>query len=166
MAILTVLEWPDQRLRIKAKPVDNVDSVTQKELLDMIETMRDQHGGGLAANQVGINKRMFVMLDENDPSGAKCFVNPEIVAHSGELYEEEGCLSFPGVSALVKRYAKITVKALDFNGQAFEVSYEDDYECRCVQHETDHLNGIVYVDYLSPLKRDMLEKKLKKRRAM
>lgn len=162
MTILTVLEYPDPSLRIKTKPVAQVDAETQQQLRDMVETMYADHGGGLAANQVGINKRMFVMDSSENHDSPLYFVNPEIIETSGELLEEEGCLSFPGVSALVKRFNKVKVRALDLNGQLFEVEYEGNYNARCVQHETDHLNGVVFIDHLSTLKRSILEKKLKK----
>ena len=166
MAVLTVLEFPDPRLKLTAKPVLAVDAETQQQLTDMLETMYQDHGGGLAATQVAINKRMFVMDDSADHSHPLYFINPEILEKEGELFEEEGCLSFPGVSAKVQRYRRVRVKALDFHGAPLDIVYDGDYCSRCVQHEIDHLNGVVYFDHLSPLKRQMLEKKLKKSKAM
>ncbi len=156
MAIRPVLEYPDARLRVKTAPVQVMDAQTQQELKDMIETMYHDHGGGLAANQVGLFKRMFVMDDSPEHNHPLCFVNPEIVEREGELVEEEGCLSFPGIVVKVKRSHRIKVRALDFNGQPFEVEYDGNYACRCVQHELDHLNGVVFLDYVSPLKRSIL----------
>ena len=165
MAILTVLEYPDPRLRNKAKPVQAVDAQTQQQLKDMIETMYHDHGGGLAAIQVAIDKRMFVMDASPEHNQPQCFVNPEIIERDGEIIEEEGCLSFPGVTAKVKRARRVKVRALDIQGKAFEVEYDGTYEARCVQHEIDHLDGIVYFDRLSELKRAMMEKKYKKAKA-
>ncbi len=165
MSILTVLEYPDPRLKIKAKPVATVDKATQQQLKDMIETMYHDHGGGLAATQVAIEKRMFVMDASPEHNQPQCFVNPEIIEREGEIIEEEGCLSFPGVTATVKRSRRIKVKALNIEGKPFEVEYDGDYSARCVQHEIDHLDGIVYFDHLSPLKRKMVEKKFKKYKA-
>jgi peptide deformylase len=165
MTILTVLEYPDPRLKIKAKPVSTVDAETQQQLKDMIETMYHDHGGGLAATQVAIEKRMFVMDASSAHNNPQCFINPEIIERDGEIIEEEGCLSFPGVVATVKRARHIKVRALDFDGKPFEAVYDGDYSARCVQHEIDHLDGIVYFDRLSPLKRKMVEKKFKKYKA-
>ncbi len=162
MAVLEVIEYPDPRLKIVAKPVAQVDAAVQKILDDMLETMYHDQGGGLAATQAGIDQRIFVMDASADRSVVMYFINPEIVESSGEIIEKEGCLSFPGVSAKVKRAAYVKVKALDYKGHPFEVTYENNYETRCVQHELDHLNGVTFFDHLKPLKRQMLEKKLAK----
>ncbi len=162
MAILEIVEYPDPRLKIVAKPVEQVDAALQQILDDMLETMYHDHGGGLAATQVAIDKRIFVMDASADRSAVRFFINPEIVEQSGEIEEVEGCLSFPGVSAKIKRSAYVKMRALDYDGKPFEVEYENNYEARCVQHELDHLNGITFFDHLKPLKRQMLEKKLAK----
>lgn len=162
MAILDVIEYPDPRLKIVAKPVEQVDKGIKKLMDDMLETMYHDQGGGLAATQIAVDKRIFVMDASANRSAVMFFINPEIVEQSGQIEEVEGCLSFPGVSAKIKRAAYIKMRALDYNGQPFEVEYENNYEARCVQHELDHLNGITFFDHLKPLKRQMLEKKLAK----
>ena len=170
MSVLTILEYPHPVLSQKTEPVTEFNDELQTIIDDMIDTMYHDQGGGLAANQVGIQKRLFVMDASSDRSQLMVFINPEIIERDGEVNVEEGCLSFPGVSAKVKRARYIKVRAQDREGKTFECEFDDGcYEARCVQHESDHLEGVTFFDYLKPLKRQMMEKKLakaKKARAM
>ncbi len=161
MASLFVLVYPDDRLRIKAEPVLQFNAQLKQEIKDLFETMYEDHGVGLAATQVNIHKRMFVMDCSENKSTPLCFINPEIIYSEGEALSEEGCLSFPGVYANVSRTAKIRVKYLNELGEAQERAFEN-LESMCVQHEIDHLNGITFIDHLSNLKRVRLLKKLQK----
>ncbi len=163
MALLPVLQHPDPRLRIKARPVAEVTDQLRAQIDDMIETMHEQQGAGLAATQVGIDARVFIMEHQGD---VLTFINPELMAVEGHMISTEGCLSFPGVYVKVKRAAKVIIKALDYQGQPFTMTYEDDggFEVYCVQHEIDHLNGVTFFDHLSRLKRNLAEKKLAKYR--
>lgn len=163
MALLKVLKYPDPFLRTNAKPVEKVDESVQKELDDMMETMYEDNGVGLAATQVGIDRRMFVMDCSDTRNKPLYLINPEIIEAEDEIDSEEGCLSFPGVYAVVKRKRKITVKFLDRDGNEQSETLVG-LDSRCVQHEIDHLDGKVFVDYLTPLKRKMLEKKMMKQR--
>ncbi|MCF6775886.1 peptide deformylase [Thiotrichales bacterium 19X7-9] len=162
MALLEVLKYPNPFLK---KKVDNVN-IEQIESLsetikNMFETMYHTRGIGLAATQVGINARIFVMDLSEDRSKGMCFINPEIIESHGSTLFEEGCLSFPGVFVKVNRAEKIKVKAYDETGKSFELE-ADGLKGICIQHETDHLNGITFFDHLSPLKRKMAEKKFSK----
>ena len=159
MALLKVLKYPDPRLRIKAKEVEQVTPEVQKHVSDMIETMYHDQGGGLAAIQVNIPLRIFTMDFSRDKSNPQVFINPIILEREGKIKEIEGCLSFPGVEVLVERSKRIKVQAMNEHGEVFEREYIDDYPCRCVQHEIDHLDGITFFDRLSSLKRQMIEKK-------
>ncbi len=153
----------DPVLREKTLPVKEIDGQLQQLIDDMAETMYEAKGLGLAANQVGEKLRLFV-LDLKQREGSPellVFINPEIVATEGEIYEEEGCLSIPGYSAKVKRRAKVLVRALDREGKPFEMELEG-LGARAVQHELDHLEGILYVDYLSPLKKSLFKRWWKK----
>lgn len=161
MAVLTVLRFPDKRLRTVAEPVTEVTSETQKIIDDMLETMYDEKGVGLAATQVDIHQRIVVMDCSEDQDTPIIMVNPEIIAREGSMMNEEGCLSVPGVYASVERAEKVTVRALDRDGKEFEFDAEE-LLAICVQHELDHLLGKVFVDYLSPLKRNRITKKLEK----
>ncbi|MCG7532954.1 peptide deformylase [Psychrobium sp. MM17-31] len=161
MAVLTVLRFPDKRLRTVAEPVAEVTSETQKIIDDMLETMYDEKGVGLAATQVDIHQRIVVMDCSEDQDTPIIMVNPEIIAREGSMMNEEGCLSVPGVYASVERAEKVTVRALDRDGKEFEFDAEE-LLAICVQHELDHLLGKVFVDYLSPLKRNRITKKLEK----
>ncbi|WP_251358446.1 peptide deformylase [Kangiella sp. TOML190] len=168
MAILEILEYPDPRLRTKAKEITEADftPALQTQIDNMFETMYEAPGIGLAATQVDFHKRLFVIDVSEDKSEPLVFINPEIVEKRGQEVMEEGCLSFPGVYAKVERANEIVVKALDRNGEAFELD-TGDLLAVCIQHELDHINGKVFVDYLSPLKqrriRAMLEKQQKKK---
>lgn len=161
MALLKVLKHPDPFLKQETAVVESIDDVIRKEIEDMFETMYEDNGVGLAANQVGLNRRMFMMDCTENRSEPMVFINPEITETEGEIDSEEGCLSFPGIYITVKRARKITVKALDKEGNEFTETLVG-LPSRCVQHEIDHLDGKTFVDNLTPLKRKMLEKKMLK----
>jgi len=161
MSRLTILEFPDPRLRRVAKPVDAVTETERQLAADMLETMYESKGIGLAATQVNQGVRVVVMDLSEDRSDPKVFINPEIIERQGSQKCEEGCLSVPGVYAEVKRAENVKVRALDADGEPFELD-ADGLLAVCIQHEIDHLDGKVFVDYLSPLKRRMLEKRLRK----
>ncbi|EGQ7654799.1 peptide deformylase [Vibrio parahaemolyticus] len=161
MSVLQVLTFPDDRLRTVAKPVDAVTPEIQKIVDDMIETMYDEEGIGLAATQVDIHKRIVVIDISETRDEPMVLINPEILEKRGEDGIEEGCLSVPGARALVPRAAEVTVKALDRDGKEFTFE-ADDLLAICVQHELDHLQGKLFVDYLSPLKRKRIQDKLAK----
>ncbi len=163
MALLHVLQFPDPLLRKKARSVVNVDDNVRKIVDDMFETMYEQVGVGLAAIQVNIQQRIIVMDVSENRSQPYCFINPEIIIREGVQYETEGCLSFPGVFDKVERAAKIRVKALDKEGKSFELDAEDILSI-CIQHEIDHLDGILFVDHLSRVKQERARKKLEKMR--
>lgn len=162
MAILTVLRFPDEKLRTKAVPVTEVNDEIRTIVSDMFETMYAEKGVGLAATQVNIHQRIVVIDVSEDKSEAFTLINPEIIAKSDEtVINEEGCLSVPGSYAKVDRHTKVTVKALDVNGNEFTLDGEELLSV-CIQHELDHLAGILFVDYLSPLKRQRIKTKLEK----
>ncbi|MBN8716140.1 MAG: peptide deformylase [Stenotrophomonas sp.] len=164
MALLTILEFPDPRLRTKAAEVDPADLATPafQTLIDaMFESMYAAPGIGLAASQVDVHKRFMVIDVTDDRSRPLVFVNPRITAREGEQVYQEGCLSVPGIFADVTRSDTITVEALDRHGQPFSLQ-ADGVLAVCIQHEMDHLEGKLFVDYLSPLKREMVRKKLLK----
>lgn len=161
MAIRKILYLPDARLRQIAKPVVNFDESLQELINDMFDTMYAARGVGLAAPQIGVSLRLSVIDIVGDKSNQLVIINPEIIASSGEKQYEEGCLSVPGAYDTVVRAQKVTVKALDRAGTPFEVSGEDLF-AECLQHEIDHLNGRLFVDLLSPLKRSLARKKLDK----
>jgi peptide deformylase len=162
---LEILKYPHPTLKKVAEPVkhEEITDELRATFAEMADLMNDARGVGLAAVQVGILKRFFIMISdlESDEPKVVVAINPEIVEKSGEINDEEGCLSFPDVSANVKRAEKVKMKALNENGEEFEMEQEG-YMARCIQHEIDHLNGITYFDHLSPLKRKMIEKKYKK----
>lgn len=161
MAILNILHYPDPRLREKALPVEKVDSATKQFVSDMFETMYDAPGIGLAATQANVQKRIIVIDVSEDKSQPLCFINPVIIESDGEEIMEEGCLSVPGIYEKVKRAEHIKVRALDRNGVEFEMEAEGILST-CIQHEMDHLEGKLFVDYLSELKRQRIRKKLEK----
>lgn len=163
MALLHVLQYPDPLLRNKAFPVQDVNASTQKIVEDMFETMYEQRGVGLAAIQVNILQRIIVMDMSEEQNQPICLINPEIVRSEGVQYEFEGCLSFPGVFDKVERAQKIHVKALNKDGALFELD-ADGILSICIQHEMDHLEGILFVDHLSRLKQERARKKLEKMR--
>jgi len=163
MAKLEILEFPDARLRTVAKPVEQVDDALRRLIDDMVETMYDAQGIGLAATQVNVHRRLLVLDVSEKQDTPRVYINPEILARDGSESCEEGCLSVPGIYAEVSRAAMIRVAALDRNGDRFEEDL-DGIHAVCLQHEMDHLEGKLFVDYLSPLKRRMVTKKLEKQR--
>ncbi len=174
MTILTILRYPDERLHRVATPVSNVDDRIRRLIDDMFETMHDSDGIGLAATQVDVHERLIVMdvtepRDEGDDKDAQpkrhplVLINPTLIAQSDELVmAEEGCLSVPTIYDKVQRHARVTVRALDRNGQSFDLDAEG-LLAICIQHEMDHLLGKVFVEYLSPLKRDRIKTKMLKK---
>lgn len=163
MAILQILQYPDERLHTVAKKVAEIDEKTRKLVRDMAETMYAAPGVGLAATQVDVHERIIVLDISETHDDLMVLINPEIVSASGEQLGEEGCLSVPGIYETVCRSNNITVKALDEMGQPFTVEAEG-FLAVCIQHEMDHLQGKVFVEYLSQLKQTRLRAKLKKRR--
>jgi len=162
MTILTVLHFPDPRLRTKAQPLTDITNATAIIIDDMLVTMYQEKGVGLAATQVDIHQRIVVMDTSENNDQPLVFINPEIIATSDEIsINEEGCLSVPGTYAKVDRHNTCTVKALDRHGKEFTLNVTE-LQSICIQHEIDHLNGILFVDYLSPLKRQRIQKKLEK----
>ncbi len=161
MAILEVLKFPDNRLRTVAKQVDKIDKDIKQLVDDMFDTMRDEKGIGLAATQVDAHVRVVVMDVSEDQNEPRVFINPEITHMEGKKISEEGCLSVPNNYAKVERAEKITVKALDKDGKEFTLDAEG-LLAVCIQHELDHLKGKLFVDYLSPLKRQRIKTKLEK----
>jgi peptide deformylase len=161
MAILSILEFPDERLRKKALPVAEVDESIRQLVDDLFETMYAAPGVGLAATQVNIQKRVLVLDTSDQKNEPYCFINPEILQRTGRGEGEEGCLSVPGIFEKVSRSEKIVVKALNREGECFEMEAEG-LLAVCIQHEIDHLEGKLFVDYLSPLKRQLLRGRLKK----
>ena len=165
MARLNILEYPHPRLRIKAAPVTVVDEQIVQLVDDMFETMRDAQGIGLAASQVDVQKRIIVMDISEQRDEPRVYINPEIeILEPDTTPYEEGCLSVPGFYEAVDRPVHVMIRALDRQGNAFEEEAKG-LLAVCIQHEIDHLEGKLFVDYLSPLKRDRIRKKLKKQRA-
>jgi peptide deformylase len=164
MAKLTILEFPDPRLRTRAAPVAAVDDGIRQLIDDMLETMYAAPGVGLAATQVDVHKRVLVVDVTQEQNRPLAFVNPEIIEREGSTEAEEGCLSVPGIfDKLSTRSERIVVRALDRRGQPFEIE-ADGLLAICIQHEMDHLEGKLFVDYLSELKRTRIRKKLEKER--
>ena len=162
MARLDILEFPDPRLRTVAKPVAEVDDTTRHIIEDMFETMYDAKGIGLAATQVNIHQRIIVIDVSEDRDEPLVFINPEITVLDEEPDSyDEGCLSVPGFYESVERPKRVRVEALDKQGQAFTLEPEGVLAV-CIQHELDHLNGKLFVDYISPMKRNRIRKKLEK----
>lgn len=161
MAVLDVLRFPDERLRTVAKPVENFDDQLQTTIDDMFETMAAEKGIGLAATQVDIHQRLVVMDVSEERDQPLVFINPKIVESSGSQTGDEGCLSVPQQYAKVDRAANVRVEALDRNGEPFTLE-ADELLAVCIQHEIDHLDGKLFVDYLSPLKRNRIRQKLEK----
>jgi peptide deformylase len=161
MAILDILHFPDPRLRDVAKPVTHVDASVCQLIDNMFETMYSAPGIGLAATQVNVNKRVVVIDVSEDKGQPLCLINPEILELSGTEEMEEGCLSVPGVYETVQRADQVRARALDRNGKPFELE-AGGLLAVCIQHEIDHLDGKLFVDYLSQLKRTRIRKKLEK----
>lgn len=161
MAIRNILVFPHPNLRKVATAVEDFDDSLRLLVSDMFETMYEAPGIGLAATQIDVHKRVLVVDVSENKDRPLVFINPEIVSQEGEEEHEEGCLSVPGFYELVKRPEKVKVKAMNEHGEAFEMD-ADGLLAVCIQHEIDHLNGKVFVDYISGLKRDRIKKKLEK----
>jgi peptide deformylase len=162
MAILNILEFPDPRLRTIAKPVTVFDDALRRLIDDMFETMYDAPGIGLAASQVNVHQRLVVIDVSEEKTEPLVLINPQFTLLTNELEEyQEGCLSVPGFYEVVQRPQRVQVNALDRFGEPFEMLCEG-LLAVCIQHECDHLNGKLFVDYLSTLKRDRIKKKLEK----
>lgn len=161
MPLLKVLTYPNPKLREVAQLVTHFDETLHQLLKDLFETMYEEEGLGLAATQVGIPLRILVMDDGREHKNPKCFINPEIIAKEGEVDAEEGCLSLPGITVKVKRSKKVTVRYQDEFGKDHTLE-ADGIIAHCLQHEIDHLNGILSIDHVSKLKQMMLIKKMKK----
>lgn len=161
MSVLTVLHFPDPRLRKLARPVDVIDDRVRTLARDMLETMYAEKGIGLAATQVDVQLRIVVMDLSETRDQPRVFINPEILTRDGTGLGQEGCLSVPGFYENVERAERVTFRYLDLDGNAVE-SGADGLLAICLQHEIDHLNGKLFIDYLSPLKRQRLRKKIEK----
>lgn len=159
--LLPILHYPDKRLRTVAKTVETVDDSTRALVKDMFETMYDAPGIGLAATQINHHQRIIVIDISEDKSQPVCLINPEIVEKDGEIDWDEGCLSVPNYYDCVKRANQIKVSALNEQGERFELEATE-LLAVCIQHEIDHLDGILFVDHLSKLKQRRLKEKLKK----
>jgi peptide deformylase len=165
MTRLTILEFPDPRLRTRAAPVGAVDGSLRELIDDMLETMYAAKGIGLAATQVNVHKRVLVTDVSEGRNAPRAFVNPEILSREGTETSQEGCLSVPGYYDDVERAARVRVRAQDRDGKSFEEDL-DGLLAICVQHEIDHLDGKLFVDYLSEMKRQRVRKKLEKERRL
>jgi len=165
MAIRNILHFPDPRLRKIAEPVTEVNAEIRQLVNDMAETMYDAPGIGLAATQIDVHKRVITIDISPDRSDLLVLINPEILTGDGKQVMEEGCLSVPGIYEKVTRFEKIRIRALDRHGKAFELD-ADELLAVCIQHEIDHLDGKVFVDYLSPLKQQRIDKKLQKQQRL
>ena len=162
MAVLSILKFPDPRLHKIAQPVDTFDEALQSTVNDMFETMYEAKGVGLAATQVDIHRRIIVVDTSEERNQPQVFINPEIIAQSAEQKEwEEGCLSVPEIYETVTRPDRVRVRAQDAKGEFFEIDC-DELLAVCIQHEIDHLNGKVFVQYLSNLKLNRIKNKIKK----
>lgn len=163
-----VLIWPDPRLREKAKEVKKFDAALLSLVDDLFETLHSAKGIGLAATQIGVNKRVFVIdassKQDSDGTGPRVFVNPVFLLKEGNVLFDEACLSVPGESGEVQRFEKVIVQAFDQHGEQFQMEAQD-LLAIALQHETDHLDGVLYVDHLSPLKREMIKKRMKRLKA-
>lgn len=165
MAVRTILHYPDPRLRQKTQVVTEVTPAIRQLVQDMAETMYAAPGVGLAAPQIGEPYRIFVIdvASDDEPSQLRTFINPEILERQGEVTWEEGCLSFPGVTEEIDRAAKVRVRALDENGQPFEIEAEGDLLAIAIQHEFDHLEGVLMIDRLGMLKKRLVDRKMRRR---
>jgi len=163
MAILKILQYPDDRLHTIAKKVEHIDKATRRLIQDMAETMYAAPGIGLAATQVDVHEQIIVVDVSEKRDRLITLINPEILASEGEEENEEGCLSLPGIYEKVRRPEKVTIRALNERGESFTLE-ADGLLAICIQHEMDHLNGKVFVEYLSQLKQVRIRAKLKKRR--
>src|SRR3982074_966699 len=162
MAILEILQYPDNRLNTPAQRVEKIDAATKKLVDDLAQTMYAAPGVGLAATQLDVHKQIIVIDVSEDRSDLRVFVNPEITRREGVAVNQEGCLSVPGIYDNVERAESITVTALDRNGARFTLNASG-LLATCIQHELDHLQGKIFIDYLSDLKQNRVRAKLKKR---
>jgi peptide deformylase len=162
MALLSILHFPDPRLATRAQPVERVDDEVRRLVADMFETMYAAPGIGLAATQVNVHRRVVVIDISEHKNEPRVFINPEILSRDGVEEMEEGCLSVPGIYEKVQRAERVKVRALDGDGNPFELE-TDGLLAVCIQHEIDHLEGKLFVDYLSQMKRQRIRKKLEKR---
>ena len=162
MAILEILQYPDPRLNTRAQRVEKLDAATRKLIDDMAQTMYAAPGVGLAATQVDVHKQILVIDVSEDHGDLRVFVNPEITRREGVAVNQEGCLSVPGIYDNVERAESVTVTALDRNGARFTLNASGTL-ATCIQHEMDHLQGKIFIDYLSELKQNRVRAKLKKR---
>lgn len=165
MALLEILQYPDPRLRTKAQAITQpIDAAFRKMIDDMYETMYHHHGLGLAATQVNIHQRFFTMDLSEKHNQPVCVINPEIISQEGMQYDYHGCLSVgAGVSDKIERAAKLRLRGMDLDGKIFEWDMEE-VGAICVQHEIDHLNGILFIDHLSRMKQERIRKKIEKHR--
>ena len=165
MTLLTILEYPDPRLRTIAQPVDVVNHDLRTLIDDMLETMYASNGVGLAATQVNVHRRLLVADVSEERDQPRVFVNPEVIEREEVGVSQEGCLSVPGIYEDVQRAQRVRVRALGRDGQTFELE-EEGLLAVCIQHEIDHLDGKLFVDYLSELKRQRIRKKLEKEKRL
>ena len=163
MALLPILEFPDTRLRTRAKPVETFDAALQSLLSDMFETMYAAPGVGLAGTQVNVHRHIFVMDTSAEKNNPQVYINTEVLELDEEHVAEEGCLSVPAIFEPVRRATRVRVRAQDATGQVFERELTG-LAAVCVQHEMDHLSGKLFVDYLTSLKRERIRRKLEKER--
>ena len=163
MALRTILEFPDPRLRTRAAPVTRFDAALGQLIDDLFQTMYAAPGIGLAATQVDVHQRVIVIDVSKDHKEPVALINPQIISREGEASTEEGCLSVPGIFDEVKRAAKVRVRSHDRKGRQHERDYEDILAV-CIQHEMDHLEGKLFVDYLSELKRQLIRRRMEKER--
>ncbi len=163
MSKLEILEFPDPRLRTVAKPVEQFDAALRQLITDMTETMYAENGIGLAATQVNVHRQLLVLDVSDTRDQSRVYINPEVLETDGDETCEEGCLSVPGIYAEVSRAQKVRVRAQNVDGSSFEETLEG-MAAICLQHEMDHLKGVLFVDYLSPLKQRMVRKKLEKQK--
>lgn len=161
MALLNILHYPDDRLRTKASPVTNFNPALRKLVDDMFETMYAAPGIGLAATQVDVHQRIITIDTSEQKNQPLVLINPEIIGHAGEQSIDEGCLSVPGIYEPVMRYAAIKVKTCNVDGEEYQIDATD-LLAVCIQHEMDHLEGKLFVDYLSEMKRQRIRKKMTK----
>ena len=166
MAIRTILHYPDPRLRQKAQPITEITPELRRLIDDMAETMYAAPGVGLAATQIGEPYRLFIIdiAAEDEPSNLMVFINPEITRREGDEVGPEGCLSFPGITEDIKRAAKVTVRAQDRDGKPFEL-HADGLLAVAIQHEADHLDGMLMIDRMGMLKKRIVQRKMQKRQA-
>jgi peptide deformylase len=164
MALLHILEYPDPRLHLPARPIGHVDGSVRRLADDMLETMYDAPGVGLAANQVNAQVRLIVLDVSRDRNSPICLINPVIIGRSGTATMDEGCLSLPGIFDLVERAASIRISALDREGKAVDFS-ADGLLATCIQHEIDHLDGTLFIERLAEMQRRRIDKKLERLRS-